>query len=49
MLNILFFIFLFLFKEVCFAGNNQPTDLVSELGSKKEFWTENLKTKQRIR
>jgi hypothetical protein len=35
--------------EVCFAGNNQPTDLVSELGSKKEFWAENLKTKQRIR
>jgi len=35
--------------EVCFIGNNQPTYLVSELGSKKEFWAENLKTKQRIR
>jgi hypothetical protein len=35
--------------EVCFAGNIQPTYLVSKLGSKKEFWAENLKTKQRIR
>jgi hypothetical protein len=35
--------------EVCFAGNIQPTDLVSELGSKKEFWAENLKTKQMTR
>jgi hypothetical protein len=33
--------------EVCFTGNIQPTDLVLELGLKKEFWAENLKTKQR--